>query len=550
MVHKRPLRCAWPNQLFRGASFVNGFRFFPLSKCPSAKIGSQNETYEHSSSHRHGYIAGRRSPPWRLPQPGRPRELDFSAQMNRTFWRPFLIVALAALLLAVAGPFVPAWDNALFPLRKLDLAKTLAGLWNSPAADPRAQAVPDPALPSELKPLRGFWQELAALKNAPGGSLRIAHFGDSIIEGDLISGTLRQLLQGEFGGGGVGLVPITSMVSGFRQTIRHTFSPNWETLSFMSGANKHPLGIMGHTFIPRPYRYEEHVIETQARPELRDSLGNLLSPARQGSSRKESRRLSYRGPAWVEYSGFQTPGAEGSERIRLFYSHASAASRVLVSYDGGEFTSFILSPAEGVRVLDLGPARPVRRVRLQFDPLDPIHLYGVSFDQAAGAYVDNLAIRGFSGMYLDAIPGPYLQSFQSLLGYDLIILQYGGNVSNPQTLDYGWYKRGMLATVRHLQTALPGVPILLVGAHDRGVKVDGRIQTSPDIPLLVEVQSQVARETGCAFWNLFEAMGGPGSMLAWVSSSPPLAGKDYTHFTRAGAVRVGTMLHWLINPGK
>ena len=108
----------------------------------------------------------------------------------------------------------------------------------------------------------------------------------------------------------------------------------------------------------------------------------------------------------------------------------------------------------------------------------------------------------------------------------------------------------MLATMRHLQQTLPGVPILLIGAHDRGVKIDGRVQTSPDIPLLVSVQSEVARETGCAFWNLFEAMGGHDSMLAYVNSSPPLAGKDYTHFTRAGAKRIGAKLHRLITTGK
>ncbi len=472
--------------------------------------------------------------------------------MNRTFWRPFLIFALAAALLAVLGPYIPAWDNPVFPLKKMDLARNLSDELLSATADTTAQKEPEPQIASELRPLKGFWDQLALLKESPAGSLRIAYFGDSIIEGDLISGQLRQQLQQEYGGSGVGLVPIASIVSGFRQTIRHTFSRNWETLSFMNrGAQKDPLGIIGYTFIPRTYYYEERVIETQTKPEILDSLGNVLSPAQKGKSGKESRRISFKGPAWVEYSGSQSPGgASEFRKIRLFYSHASPNSRVQVSYNGEDFTTFKLLPSDSLLVLNLSPAAPVTKIRLQFDPNDPIHLYGVSFDEPAGIHVDNLSVRGFSGMYFNAIPADILSAFQGQLGYDLIILQYGENVSSSATTDYGFYKRGMLATVRHLQSALPGVPILIVSAHDRSIKVNGSFQTSPDIPLLVNTQGEIASESGCAFWNLFEAMGGQNSMPGFVNASPPLAGKDYTHFTRAGANKIAGMLHKLITTGK
>ncbi len=469
--------------------------------------------------------------------------------MNRSFWRPLLIFALAALLLALAGPLLPGLDNPVFPLRRFDLAASLASLWKSAPADSLAPAGQEPALPSEIRPLRGFWSELTSL--GASGNLRIAHFGDSIIEGDLITSSLLRQFQAQYGGSGVGLVPIASIVSGFRQTIRHNFSRNWETLSFMSGAGRQPLGMIGYTFIPRPYYYEEQVIETQSRPEVLDSLGNVVSPAQEASSRKERRRFSHSGPAWVEYGGTQTPGGAASfKRVRLFYSHASAGSQLLVSHDGGEYKSVMLTPGDSLRVVDLSAAGPIRKIRLQFDPHDPIHLYGVSLDEPAGVYVDNLAVRGFTGLNFAAIPSGLLREFQRQLDYDLVILQYGGNVSNPDTRDYNYYHKGMLATVRHLQAALPGVPILLVSVHDRGVKSGGSVQTSPDIPLLVNVQAEVARETGCAFWNLFEAMGGQNSMLAYVRANPPLAGKDYTHFTRAGADKVASMLHQLLARGQ
>ncbi len=472
--------------------------------------------------------------------------------MNRSFWRPFLIFALAAALLALAGPHIPGWENKVFSLKKLDLARDLSKSVLSPPGNPTQQKAEELQIASELQPMAGFLEELASLKTSPGQNLRIAYFGDSIIEGDLISGALRHKLQQEYGGQGVGLVPITSIVSGFRQTIGHQFSPNWETLSFMNrGSAGYPLGMIGYTFIPRNYYFEEQVIEVQAQPEVLDSLGNVVSPARESESQKERRRFGHSGPAWVEYSGSQAAGgASRFSRVRLFYSHASARSQVQVSHDGSAFTAYALMPGDSLQVLDLSPAAPITKIRLQFDPLDPIHLYGVSFDEAAGVFVDNCSVRGFSGMYFSAIPARHLQDIQAHLDYDLLILQYGENVSHQATTDYGYYKKGMLATVRHLQRALPGVPILLVSAHDRSIKVNGRFETSPDIPILVNTQGEVASESGCAFWNLFEAMGGFNSMLGYVQASPPLAGKDYTHFTRAGADQVAAKLHGVITEGK
>ncbi|HOU72947.1 MAG TPA: hypothetical protein PLB85_06150, partial [Candidatus Syntrophosphaera sp.] len=75
-------------------------------------------------------------------------------------------------------------------------------------------------------------------------------------------------------------------------------------------------------------------------------------------------------------------------------------------------------------------------------------------------------------------------------------------------------------------------------------------QTSPDIPILVQTQSQLAAETGSAFWNLYQAMGGYNSMIGYVNASPRLAAKDYTHFTRAGADKLARMLHKVLTTGK
>ena len=71
-----------------------------------------------------------------------------------------------------------------------------------------------------------------------------------MIEGDLMSMTLRTMLQERFGGRGVGFVPITSITNFFRTTIKHRFSKGWKSYNVNQSNNFFPLGISGEVFVP------------------------------------------------------------------------------------------------------------------------------------------------------------------------------------------------------------------------------------------------------------------------------------------------------------
>jgi lysophospholipase L1-like esterase len=246
---------------------------------------------------------------------------------------------------------------------------------------------------------------------------------------------------------------------------------------------------------------------------------------------------------WVEYKAVDIAGGAGSfASIRLYYSDANDSSKVFVSYDSGVKQSHGLSSRQGVQQLDLSPHSPVKSIRLEFPRHDPIQVYGVSFDADKGVYVDNYPIRGYSGMYFSRIHESVLSDFQQHLQYDLVILQYGENVSNPANKHYTNYKNAMKRTVEHIQQAMPKVPVLIISAHDRSIKDASGYKTSPDIPILVKTQAELAHETDSAFFNLYEAMGGYNSMIGLVSQKPPLASSDYTHFNRRGADFVAGLL--------
>ena len=76
---------------------------------------------------------------------------------------------------------------------------------------------------------------------------------------------------------------------------------------------------------------------------------------------------------------------------------------------------------------------------------------------------------------------------------------------------------------------------------DRGVREDGEIVTPDALPRIVAIQAKVALDTGSAFFNTFEAMGGAGTMAKWYTSQPRLVSSDFMHPLPGGAAIVGRL---------
>ena len=175
---------------------------------------------------------------------------------------------LFALLVAgglLAMYFLPVLKVGGYTLRKVDLLSDLR-------PDPVEEVLADSdslVLPPVVKPafvdtcktgmtciedyadstMRGMSHFYEALSACPTlhRPVRIAYFGDSFIEGDILTADLRAMLQSRFGGCGVGYVPVTSRVAGFRPTVKHTFS-GWKTHSVTDsvGFNRRLQDLSNH----------------------------------------------------------------------------------------------------------------------------------------------------------------------------------------------------------------------------------------------------------------------------------------------------------------
>jgi hypothetical protein len=95
--------------------------------------------------------------------------------------------------------------------------------------------------------------------------------------------------------------------------------------------------------------------------------------------------------------------------------------------------------------------------------------------------------------------------------------------------------------IEHLRKAFPNTSILLFSVNDKTIKQGNRFITNPDVPMLLSTQKKIVEKSKVAFWNLWEAMGGNNSMNEWVNSAPPLALKDFSHFTPVGGERVAEL---------
>lgn len=335
--------------------------------------------------------------------------------------------------------------------------------------------------------------------------VRIAYFGDSMIEGDLITQDLRSEMQETFGGAGVGFVPITSVVAGFRTSITHLFG-GWTTHTLLDNipAN-HVLGISGYSFVP----------EVSGKVDTSNTTGG----------------------SWVKYIGVKQKRLDRFYTTKILYGKSEGENYAVVNN-----AHYKLSGTNPVNEVVIDNNKGVSSVNAKFQCSSSLDIFGFSMESDSGAFVDNFSFRGNSGFPLVKVPQSVYSGTDKCLGYDLIVLEYGLNAVAQGVTDYSWYERGMLNVINHIKASFPESSILLISVGDRSYRKDGVYQTDPSVPLLVDVQKRMAEQTGCAYWSLYDAMGGNGSMVKWVEGDTALANRDYTHFNFRGAHKVGKLL--------
>jgi len=341
-----------------------------------------------------------------------------------------------------------------------------------------------------------FFQKLFELEDTKKGSVRIAYFGDSMIEGDLIVYDLRRNYQRKFGGQGVGFVPLSSLSSHLGGSVKYEYSPEWVTYSALK---KSPALFGINCFVS--------VVGAQA-------------------------------SAWTYYRSGFLPLVNPT----LYYGLSdNGEARMTVTVDGAVSDTVQLKPVGNLNKRTL--ASMPRELRIQVESAQSVPFYGVNFSGANGVNIDDFALRGSSGLPLASLSTGLMNAFQREFGYDLLVLQFGANVLQSNVTKYKWYEDKMTKVVNHLKKCFPGADILIISQADKATKYGTEMKTDTTLTALLKAQERYARNTGAAFINLFQLMGGEGKMLEWANAKPSLAAPDYTHFNSAGAKKIAGLIY-------
>jgi len=353
-------------------------------------------------------------------------------------------------------------------------------------------------VPQNMDPALYTFFEEAERSQAEGRLLRILHYGDSQIENDRMTALLRNRLQQVFGGSGCGMVPAIPLYHG-NPTFRQDYSGDW--IRYTGFGRRDPsldhssFGMMAcFTAVPMP-----------------DGDG-------------------------LPYLEFRfLPGRRASTFSEMkIYLHSYVEGGTITVHYNDTISDTIGPLSDGYQEFAQQLDFDADKVRLEFNLQQGGRIYGISFDPDAGIQMDNIAMRGSSGLEFSRSDPVVLDTMLEAVDPRLIIMQFGGNVV-PYISNYDYYRRRFIRELNYLRSLTPETAIVVIGPGDMSMKENGRFVTYHTLEPVRDALRDAAHETGCAFWDMYAAMGGRNSIQNFVRAQPPLASPDYIHFTPRGA---------------
>jgi len=408
-----------------------------------------------------------------------------------------LTMVTVAVLLAVAPMAFPRLRGP----RLSDLAALAEFTPASTPFSPLVAHVPEPLLPAPRLNLHLKTPAAVSLFEDSGGALdrfyqslwltekrqaitRIVHFGDSPTTADLITGDVRAMLQSRFGDAGHGFIFIAKPWAWYQHRGAEPSGSKWQMIA------------------------ASHF-------EVRDGLYGLGGVSFNGSAASRSRIV------------FQEP----QSRFELYFLRQPGGAAVTITAPG----------QPPVRIETQGEAKsagfaafefPVGASRLELQPEGAVRLFGLTAERPGpGVVYDSLGLNGASVTVLSRIFNQqHLAEELRHRDPNLVIVNYGTNEADFAAFVDRQYEKELREAIRRIRSAVPQASILVMSPMDRGHRTGlGEIQTMDTIPRIVAIQKRVARETGCGFFDTFDAMGGEGTMARWYAAKPRLVSADLIH---------------------
>ena len=327
--------------------------------------------------------------------------------------------------------------------------------------------------------------------------VRIAFFGDSFIEADILTADVRETLQERFNGSGIGFVPFATPLTRYRNTVKHTHS-GWESYNIMQ-KRKAPVHLQDKFYVS----------------------GVLSIP-------NEDAKVEYRGVKFRDH-------VDKCDGVRLLFINEGSTKIDVVINDS---ISHRFTPSSSAVVQQISlRGKDLSSLSITLSDVDGFIGYGAIFESNQGVGVDNYSVRSNSGSAIFGTSYSINRQMDDLLEYDAIVLQYGLNSMSQDIVRYGSYGKQYEKIIEYTRKCFPDTPIVILSVGDRSMAKDGEYVTMPGATAMIKEQNAVAKRSGVSFWNTYKSMALYGGMPSFVNNG--WAAKDYTHIGYGGGAIIG-----------
>jgi GDSL-like Lipase/Acylhydrolase family len=347
--------------------------------------------------------------------------------------------------------------------------------------------------------LTPFFESLDALSAHTATSPTvISAFGNSLIAGDRIVDVVREELGSTFGDGGRGVLHVDRL-AGYGPRVRAGFARGgWEarTLGEQRLAEL-PFGITG-----------VYHVSTSPRSTSRFAL-------------------------------------TGEPRGTLWWLDVPRAGRLSLHVDGREVARARPQGTGQARALTFELPAGARHLDVVAEGRGAVVLGLVLQHERPGIVLDTLGVPSAdANLFLRANEDIFRTQLAERSPH-LLLFILGGN--EAKRLEWGRSKldeveEGLRSLVRRARTATPDSACLVMGPIDavRGGKGAHRLTQRPYLDEVIAVERRVALAEGCAFFDIYSAMGGLGALARFVEAG--LVHEDLVHPKGQGLDLLGQLL--------
>jgi lysophospholipase L1-like esterase len=349
-----------------------------------------------------------------------------------------------------------------------------------------------------------LFERLYQLHKGVNGQVSIVQIGDSHIQADFLSGTIRQNLHRDFGNAGRGLI-VPGRVAHTNEpfNINTSSNTNWEAKRVVFSDQPLPIGIGGIT-IQTKQADAKLTIKTQNAPSPMDYRFNSFTLFFQKDFTSFNIAIKDSVAHDVAYIGPYT------------FEQYPNISRVMLPFTTNQITFQTLQP---------------------LPEQNQFTLFGISLENGKnGVLFHSIGVNGAKFKHYNV--ARYFADQTTVLRPELFVISLGTN----ESLDYPYLDPQLFnyidQLVESLKTRNPNAKFIFTVPADHYRK---KTRRNPGLTVIRDTIMRYAQQKNYAYWDLFTAGGGEHSADLYKKYN--LIQRDGVHFTKEGYELQGNLFY-------